>query len=249
MVRPEKERDPDRTIKRKCLCCECDFIIPKCRASREFCCSSECKETHRIKKSKELWASRTRSCLKCGNSFFAKKSQLDVGGGNYCSVPCYFAVAGMSALFAPAVRKKAAARYREASAAGLIKRFKGDQSARWKGGKEASKVRNRHKRAASLRAYRKANPEKVREWSTSRAQRKIGRLPRGTVKKIKLLQKNRCAYCKTKVDKIFHVDHIYPLAKGGQHSPSNLQILCPTCSLTKSAKDPIGFLQEKGFLM
>ena len=46
-----------------------------------------------------------------------------------------------------------------------------------------------------------------------------------------------------------HVDHIVPLAKGGQHVASNIQILCPTCNVRKSAKDPIDFMQSRGFLL
>jgi len=41
-----------------------------------------------------------------------------------------------------------------------------------------------------------------------------------------------------------HVDHIYPLSKGGKHIPSNLAIACQTCNISKSAKLPreIGLL-------
>ena len=33
-----------------------------------------------------------------------------------------------------------------------------------------------------------------------------------------------------------HIDHIIPISKGGNSEPSNLQILCRTCNLTKSDK-------------
>jgi len=33
-----------------------------------------------------------------------------------------------------------------------------------------------------------------------------------------------------------HVDHKYPLSKGGDHTPSNLAIACATCNLKKSDK-------------
>ena len=63
-----------------------------------------------------------------------------------------------------------------------------------------------------------------------------------------VLQKGKCACCKTKLDK-YHVDHIVPVSKGGPHEFTNLQLLCPTCNLNKHAKDPVDFMQTKGYLL
>ena len=45
------------------------------------------------------------------------------------------------------------------------------------------------------------------------------------------------------------IDHIVPLAKGGSDGPENIQLLCAHCNRRKSAKDPIVFMQENGFLL
>ena len=42
---------------------------------------------------------------------------------------------------------------------------------------------------------------------------------------------------------------IKPLARGGTNQRTNLQLLCPPCNLSKSAKDPIDFMQSRGFLL
>lgn len=50
-----------------------------------------------------------------------------------------------------------------------------------------------------------------------------------------------CYYCFKILDEK-HIDHFNPVAKGGKHTKNNIVICCPTCNLTKSAKDPIKFI-------
>jgi 5-methylcytosine-specific restriction endonuclease McrA len=45
------------------------------------------------------------------------------------------------------------------------------------------------------------------------------------------------------------MDHIMPLARGGKHSPANIQLLCPPCNLRKSAKHPIDYMRQLGWLL
>jgi 5-methylcytosine-specific restriction endonuclease McrA len=63
------------------------------------------------------------------------------------------------------------------------------------------------------------------------------------------LQNHKCAECKTSLGKEFHLDHIMPLFLGGSNDRSNLQMLCPTCNLKKSFKDPIKWANENGRLL
>lgn len=44
-------------------------------------------------------------------------------------------------------------------------------------------------------------------------------------------------------------DHIKPLARGGAHLPSNLQVLCPNCNLRERARDPIDHARRNGMLL
>jgi 5-methylcytosine-specific restriction endonuclease McrA len=62
-------------------------------------------------------------------------------------------------------------------------------------------------------------------------------------------QKYKCVSCKCDISKGFHRDHIYPISSGGNNDITNIQLLCATCNTRKSAKDPIVFMQEKGFLL
>jgi hypothetical protein len=51
---------------------------------------------------------------------------------------------------------------------------------------------------------------------------------------------NRCEYCQLSQEgqeATFHIDHIVPLAVGGQTAPENLALACVSCSLKKGAKE------------
>lgn len=111
----------------------------------------------------------------------------------------------------------------------------------------AETIKNRVKKWCS------DNPEKVRiNSSNKRAIKKkaTGVLSKDIAKKLLILQKNRCACCKIEFIKVkYHLDHIIALINGGEHSDKNLQILCQSCNCSKSAKNPIDFMQSRGYLL
>lgn len=69
------------------------------------------------------------------------------------------------------------------------------------------------------------------------------------IERILKMQRHKCAWCGICIRSEYHVDHIMPLALGGSNWPSNLQCLCPTCNLSKRAKDPIDFARDEGRLL
>lgn len=77
-----------------------------------------------------------------------------------------------------------------------------------------------------------------------------GRISIGIADRLMVLQKGRCACCKVDL-KVSgrHLDHIQPLARGGSNDDRNIQLLCPSCNLRKSAKHPVEFMRESGFLL
>ena len=100
--------------------------------------------------------------------------------------------------------------------------------------------------------WAKENKEKVSVNSSKRRARKRnaeGFFTKENVLKLGENQKWKCVYCYINIKNIYHVDHIIPLIKGGSNFPKNLQLLCPTCNLKKSAKHPIDFAQENGLLL
>lgn len=45
-----------------------------------------------------------------------------------------------------------------------------------------------------------------------------------------------CTYCKCDCSEKYHIDHVVPLSKGGEHAISNFTIACPFCNISKGNK-------------
>lgn len=103
--------------------------------------------------------------------------------------------------------------------------------------------RNSAKAVSRAKAWRKANPERhkdhLRRASAVRHARKKGAYigPRFTHAEIYERDAARCHICGRKVSKkAWHLDHIMPLAKGGDHSRRNVAVACARCNTRKGAK-------------
>ena len=112
--------------------------------------------------------------------------------------------------------------------------------------------KNRERVRASNIAWRAENKEAKKLIDQNRRARKRaagGRLTAGLVQRLFALQKGRCACCGQPLGKEYHLDHIIPLALGGPHEDTNMQLLRAKCNLSKRARDPIAYMQSKGFLL
>lgn len=136
-----------------------------------------------------------------------------------------------------------------------------------KAGKAASYVRNKAKvRTVQARRYeansgkiktavakyRASHPEAKRIWEHNREARKRadgGVLSRGLAERLFTLQKGKCACCGLALGAGYQLDHIMPLALGGENKDSNIQLLKRTCNMQKHAKHPVDFMQQRGFLL
>jgi 5-methylcytosine-specific restriction endonuclease McrA len=113
---------------------------------------------------------------------------------------------------------------------------------------------NPEKWRASRRGWKAANPDKVRaihrNTSHKRYYQKKGcGLGAAGLLAWESAQLKVCHWCGVRCARNYHVDHIIPLAKGGAHELTNLCIACPSCNLSKAAKDPIEFAQSLGMLI
>lgn len=235
----------DGAVHSPCAQCGKSMWLPPSKVADYKHCGPICQKSARD----AALAARSRPCETCGVTFSPRPNLVANGWGRYCSQKCNkaFHDAGQR----PEVWAARVVTMREKRERGEWTVMAGEKNGHWKGGKDAALARRRDsgKAAAGLRAYRAKNPHKVREFATRRKSKKLGRLPYGTIPAIGNAQRWRCAICRTEIRKGYHVDHIMPIARGGKHEKSNIQLLCPPCNLRKSDRDPIAHMQSLGRLL
>jgi 5-methylcytosine-specific restriction endonuclease McrA len=124
------------------------------------------------------------------------------------------------------------------------------RKARYAANKQAALEKNREWRGKNLERHRdlcrqwaRENPESMRAIVAKR--RAIRNAAEGCytaedIAKLRAEQDGRCNCCGERLSE-FHVDHVIPLSRGGSNWPTNLQLLCPPCNLSKADKLPEEF--------
>jgi len=111
---------------------------------------------------------------------------------------------------------------------------------------------SRERRIAYQKKWVKANPEASREIKRAyKMRRKNIEVDGASSSEVAAWAKSEikvCHWCGVKCESDYHIDHYFPLSKGGKHDISNLVISCPTCNVRKNAKDPYKFAQQRGRL-
>lgn len=148
-----------------------------------------------------------------------------------------------------------------------IAKWRAENPDKQKASADAWSAANKDRKKATTSAWIAANPEKVKATSAAwhaknpNAKRIIdqnrrirkralgGSLSRGLTSRLFNLQKGKCPCCKQPLGDDYHVDHIMPLALGGAHVDSNIQLLRAVCNLQKNAKHPVDFMRQRGFLV
>lgn len=114
--------------------------------------------------------------------------------------------------------------------------------------REAQQTRKRE----YMRRWRKENPIKARVQSRNKKARRRaapGAHTAADIRRMYRQQKGKCLNCGVSLRDGYHIDHIMPLIRGGSNGPENLQLLCPTCNMSKKDKCPVEWAQENGRLL
>lgn len=88
-----------------------------------------------------------------------------------------------------------------------------------------------------LQEWREQHPEAYRLSRIARLQKRrtTGTASRQTLEKVVLRDKGRCGICHQYIKGRFEFDHIVPVAYGGLHTATNLQIAHPACNRSRGA--------------
>lgn len=144
------------------------------------------------------------------------------------------------------IRNKKTKEWREKNPEKVVSYRKKDRS------EHSRKHYEKHKEKIKIKVskYRKNNPEKIRALNNGRRTlERVGKLSPDIITRLYKIQKGLCVCCKKKLGLVFHLDHIVPLSLGGTNTDDNVQLLRVRCNLQKSAKHPVDFMQERGFLL
>lgn len=108
---------------------------------------------------------------------------------------------------------------------------------------------NPDKTKRAKRNWELRNFERVRAIQAERrAKQPIGSYTHADIRRLFAIQKGLCVGCGASITKKYHIDHVIPIARGGTNWPDNLQLLCPHCNQSKSARDPFEWAQSIGRL-
>lgn len=187
-------------------------------------CSTQCQRIARSRRVVRIWV----TCRVCGVSFLRLRTHVrDV---NYCSRKCVgLARQTPGSIWSEVGPKSEAAKryFREWQRA--------NRQHVYARNKEWNR-KNPEKRAAIRKRWNDAN----RGWrfNNVRMRRARTKAPDAASYRdwldVLAAHGGKCAHCGTTAR--IECDHILPVARGGQHTKSNLQPLCRSCNATKNAR-------------
>jgi len=202
-------------VTKECIICKQNFEIRTCDLGKRLTgkyCSKHCAY-----KGKSIDAVAKRplnNCPICQKKFYVKKSQRQKYKTNHCSIEC-MSIAYKTLLLA-------------------------DNNPNYKGGICSDKKQYASDKGKEWRAKNKFATRIYNHNRKAKIRNATGKLTKTDIQKKLISQKNKCWWCMKKLES-YHIDHVIPLAKGGEHSPRNIVISCPTCNMRKGAKLPQEF--------
>lgn len=98
---------------------------------------------------------------------------------------------------------------------------------------------NREKTREATRRFAQNHPDKIRDNTARQRARRKPVLVAGAVCRLDVWARDNgvCGICGQSADPAsWHVDHIVPIARGGIHAMSNVQVSHPTCNRRKGTR-------------
>jgi len=99
--------------------------------------------------------------------------------------------------------------------------------------------------AASQKKWWAANPDKRKLYKHryyGKLRNQLGHVSSDIIEKLFKEQDGLCYYCRKKPKEEWHLEHMFPVSRGGFHDDRNLCLSCPRCNLRKHTKTAEEFL-------
>jgi 5-methylcytosine-specific restriction endonuclease McrA len=127
------------------------------------------------------------------------------------------------------------------------KKYRENHPERRKVTTRAWRQNNPEKQREATRRWRKENPDRIKQLrriaESARRARKLNQFVEKVDPQIVFdRDQGICGICILPIEGDFHVDHVIPLSKGGEHSYANTQSAHPLCNMQK--KDKLWSLQN-----
>ena len=223
------------------ICTKCGQEKPRTKPGRKRCkdCDQAYNRQQYEKRAAEFDPTALRQCSKCGET----KPRYNAHSP-WCSA-CYLARARVGSR---AWRAKNPDKVRA-----LFEAWEQRNPEKNKRSKDAYRDRNRETLRRKNREYKAANPEQRANDKTRRRlmESNIIPIPRGWKALQMERQGGKCAGCFKRFGprRKAQIDHIIPLALGGDNDITNLQLLCDSCNPSKGAKPEHVWRRELGQLL
>ncbi len=104
---------------------------------------------------------------------------------------------------------------------------------------------HREKTRESSKQYAKNNPKKrcTNQQNYMARKKNVGGSFTATdIKDLYATQGGRCYYCSVDIEAGYHIDHMFPISRGGTNGPENLALSCAPCNLSKHTKTAEEFM-------
>lgn len=87
-------------------------------------------------------------------------------------------------------------------------------------------------------------PDRWRRYDKTKFARRraAGAVDPHTIRRLYWFQDGRCAYCRSPLGAVYHLEHMQPIARGGTSNPTNLCLACPDCNARKRLDTVADFL-------
>ncbi len=200
----------------------------------------------------ELSLTRFRVCTKCGCTkvrtleFFSRHKTSGEGLRNYCKVCARLSLNAWRSdnrEHSREYQKRYFAAYYKANRGHLREineRWRQANLERWKASVSESQKVRRERFPEQRKSQRRLTSSRRR----ARERAAEGQYTFEEIEQMYVDQGGMCAYCESKLNGDYEIDHMTPLSRGGRNDWTNLAISCPHCNARKYTKSAEEFMNR-----